>query len=759
MNLPEPYRGTALAPSPGGLPAAGNYPGYPAYPGGDQHDRLDNRSVLAALRRRRLLILGVFLGSLLLALLVTIVMPRSWTATADIIVDPGQRELRPVPGEEAAALAPDSSGLIETELETLRSRSLAGDVFDRAGLRRDAKFMTAITPHASLVDRVQVMLGTAAPITQPTAAELRERAIDRLTRNLDVTRVGTSYVLRVNVRDDLPARAANIANATVEAYVARSVAGKAGSNRDAVRVLSGRVEELRQQAQADTDAVQTYRVANNLLSKSATALTEQEISTYNQSLASARAEAAEARGRLAAARAQLAGGGTGAVGEATIAPVVQSLRAQRAVISARVTDLASRYIDTYPDLLAARQQLADIDAQIDAEVARALKALEARADTAGSRLASLEGSLGGARATLRGNNQALARLDGLERRAQASQALYESYLNRYKEVVARSGAENAGARLLTAATPPRRPSAPVVLLNLALGGVIGLLAGLAAAIFVESSYRGLTSGADVERELGVRYLGGVPRLKSVAQRAATALTTIADHPGGLYAEALRGILAATRAGDADREGGRCRVIAVTSALPGEGKTTLAAGLARVAALGGDRTILLDCDAVKSRLATEFGIADGAAGMSEAIAESAVPDGAGHIDPVGGARVIAFTRPLADGERLMDRGRLQRLVALCREQADIVILDCGPLLAIAETREIAGLADHVIVAAKWRSVRAEAVLTALRMLPWQLVSSVGVALTKVDIARQARLGANDATAFYRRYAEYYTRKGG
>ncbi len=753
MNLPEPYRGASgpaggMAGLPAMMPGRDAAPAYPMVDGAA--DKVDFGSVLGALKRRRLLILAVFLTCLGLALAISLALPRSWSASADIVVDPGRRELRVAPGEDATSLAPDSSGLIETELETLRSRSLAAKVFDNLALGRDRQFMASVTPRPSAIDHLQARLGLAAPIVPSTPTDLRERAISRLADNLTATRVGTSYVLRITVTAGQPVRAARIANAYVTAFITDRITGQAGSNRDAIKVLAGRVEELRNQAQADTTLVQDYRIRNNLLSKSATSLTEQEISSYNQSLALARAEAAEARTRLSAARAQLADGGTGAVGEAGVSPVVQSLRSQRAALSTRVADLSNRYVETYPDLVAARRQLEDIDRQIDAEVTRSLKTLEARASAAQGRLGSLEGSLGSARTTLRGNNQALTRLDDLTRRAEASQALYDSYLNRYKEVVAKSGAEEAGARPLTAATPPKRPSAPSMPLNLALGGVFGLLLGIASAIAVESQYRGLTAGSDVERQLGVRYLGGVPLLKSLDHREATAAATIAKHPGGVYAESLRGVLAAARAGGAER----LKVVAITSALPGEGKSTLAAGLARVAALGGERTILVDCDAVKSRVAQDCGLAASQPGMVDVIHGDMAPADAAFVDPVGGASILAFTRPLGDGERLLDRGRLQRLVARLKEDFDVIILDCGPLLAIAETREIATLADHVIVAARWRASRADVVLTALKMLPWGAVRSVGVALTMVDLKRQARLGGNDATAFYRKYSAYY-----
>jgi polysaccharide biosynthesis transport protein len=752
MNLPEPWRGGAALPPGGGLPAALQAStANPAYPMVDgTADRIDFGSVLGALKRRRVLILSILAAFIGMAFVITLVLPRSWSAAADIVVEPGRRELRVAPGEEATALAPDSSGLIETELETLRSRSLAAKVFDQLKLASDPVFMAGVRPQPSTVDRLQASLGLSAPIVPASAADLRERAIARLAENITANRVGTSYVLRITATASHPLRAARIANAYVSAFIGERITGQAGSNRDAIRVLSGRVDELRAQAQTDTTAVQDYRIRNNLLSKSATSLTEQEISSYNQSLANARAEAAEARTRLSAARAQLAAAGTGAVGEAGVSATVQALRSQRASLSTQVADLSNRYVDTYPDLVAARRKLEDIDQQIDAEVNRALRTLEARAEAAQGRLASLEGSLGNARNTLRGNNQALTQLGDLERRAEASQQLYESYLNRYKEVVAKSGAEEAGARPLTAATPPKRPSAPSMPLNLALGAVFGLLFGTVAAVSVENLYRGLTAGSDVEKLLGVRYLGGVPLIKSLEHNGGTSAETIAKHPGGVYAEALRGVLMAARAGGSEK----LKVIAVTSGLPSEGKSTMAAGLARVGAMGGERTVLVDCDAVKSRVARDLGIPAAHPGMADIVHDNLPVADAGYIDPVGGATVLAFTRPLADGERLLDRGRLQRLVAQLKEEYDLIILDCGPLLAIAETRQIATLADHVIVAARWRFSRADVVLTALKMLPWGVVRSVGVALTMVDLRRQARLGGNDATAFYRKYSAYY-----
>ncbi|MGL6043362.1 MAG: GumC family protein, partial [Sandaracinobacteroides sp.] len=124
------------------------------------------------------------------------------------------------------------------------------------------------------------------------------------------------------------------------------------------------------------------------------------------------------------------------------------------------------------------------------------------------------------------------------------------------------------------------------------------------------------------------------------------------------------------------------------------------------------------------------------------------------DPVGGAHILPLTGERRPGERLMDEGRLQSLVARLRESHELVLLDCSPLLPIAEARELAGLADSVVVVARWRKTPDTAVRSALKLLPWAVLSDVGVVLNAIDLRRQARFGRTDPVGFYRQYQNYF-----
>jgi capsular exopolysaccharide synthesis family protein len=742
MSVPDVYRGSEIAVRPqtpldfeGGAGAAS--------------DRLDLRSLTSILRRRILLIASIVGVCTLLAVIITKNSPKQYTANADVVLRTDTSEITPGP-TSSDSNQPARSEAIETELQFVESYDLAGKVFDDLKLRNDAQFVSLLSQQGfigSMLRRLGIGSAPSKGADPVQIAALREEAINRLVAQLQAKRIGTAYALRISYTDINPARAARIANGYARMFSEVQVAMKVEENQKAIGILRSRMEDLRRQAQADFGAVQQYRIRNNLQSKSGTALTEQEVSAYNQQVALARAEAAQDQARLSTALAQVRSGAGS--GEAT-SPVVSALRSQRASISAKVAELSNRYLPSHPDLIAAREQLNDIDRQIAQEVQRSVLALDAAARASASKLASLAGSLGNATGTLAANNSALVALDDLDRRAQSSQELYESYLNRYKEAVARSGAEQPSSAILSAASVPKMPSSPNLVLNVALGLLVGVLLGSTAAITAESAYSGLTTPDDVERRLGVRCLGSVPLLESVQATTGDPVETIASYPGGVFAESMRGLRSATRQANGDRN----QVLAITSALPGEGKTTLSACLARTVAMTGERVAVVDCDVVLRHLSAIFVQDEGHPGLQEHFAGRATLNDIAITEELSGAILFPITSSFPKGVRLLEQGRLNRFVAQLREQFDLIILDCAPILPIAETREIVALADNVIVVAKWRHTTDRAVRAALKLLPSRIRGNVGIVLNTVDMRKRIRFGDGDPGMFYKKYKHYY-----
>ncbi len=738
MNLPDLHRGSELAKA----APDGAVPG--ASVASATADRLDLRHLVSIFRRRLALFLAIVGSFALIAFAFTLTQPNLYRASADVVVNKDKGAI--VPDEGAARTdAPLRSEEIDTQLKIIRSQELAGQVITALKLDQDAEFREAVLGGGGMTGWLKRL--TRKEPAVPALADLKRSLADALLANLKAERLETAYAIRISYTDPSPLRAAAVANGFATAYANSAVNTKRLENEKDLALLRSRIEELRAQAQADFKAVQDFRVRNNLLSAQATQLSELEASAYGQQLAAARATAAADRGMA---------GNSGGAGQAALvtSPVVSSLRSQRAAMSVKVAEMSGRYLDTHPDLILARRELSDIDGQISAEMGRVRSGIAAglasNAQASAQQVGALQGNLSTARATLAANNRALVGLDDLGRKSQASQSLYDGYLGRYKEVLAQSGTERPDARLISAAKVPGAPISPNLLLNLALGLIIGTLLGAGTAIAAESAFAGLTTGDDVEARLGMRYLGGVPLLASVDVKAVTPLASLISDPGSAYAEAVRGLLSSVRNNAADRG----QVIAITSALPGEGKTSLAASMGRAAALAGESVIVIDCDLIRHNLSAIFVGEAGRPGLREMMRDGVKMGEAMIQDSASNAMVLPITTPFGQGERLLERGNFHTMIAILREHFRLIILDAAPILPIAETREIVSLADTVIITALWRKTPDAAIRAALKLLPMHLISNIGVVLNRIDMKKQVRYGAGDATFYYNKYKKYY-----
>lgn len=721
----------------------------------------DIHLLLATFRRRLKLFLALALLVFVIVLVATLQATPLYTATASVMID--NRTQQVVDSQAVLSGLPPDLAVVDTEVEILRSRQLAERVVDALDLEQDPEFNGSLRPPGLIdqaLDAVTGLFRAATPGGQGDQSEVqaqkqRERIVDVVRDRLEIQRVGLTYVMGVSFTSPDPEKAARIANAFAENYLLEQLQAKFEATRQANAWLNGRLAELRTEViQAET-AVEQYRNANNLLSASGATLTEQEISTYNQQLATVRASQAEDEARLNTARRQLASGSTGDdVGEALGSTVVQQLRARRAEVSGRVADLSSRYGPRHPDMLRAQRELADIDAQIQAEIGRIVSNLEARVQVARERTRSMQGSLSGARGTLAANNSANVRLNELQRNAEASRTLYQGLLDRFKQTTSQEGLEESDARVVSRAIIPGGPSSPNVPLNLALGLVLAFGAGLIAVVLAEMLDAGLATGDDVEGRLGLPHIGSIPLVASIAaagERNLSPADYLLDKPLSAFAEAMRALRTSVLF---SRVGQAVKLVVVTSTLPGEGKTTTAVCLARSAAQAGQRVIIVDCDLRRRAVNRMIGI-EPSIGLLDVLNGTSTLEAALHHDERSGAYILPLTAAAFTPKDIFSSQAMDALLRTLTAGFDLVILDTAPVLAVADTRILASKADTVVFLTRWRATPQKAVKNALRLLDSSGAHISGVALVQVDMRSQARYGYGDATYYYGAYKSYYT----
>ena len=297
----------------------------------------------------------------------------------------------------------------------------------------------------------------------------------------------------------------------------------------------------------------------------------------------------------------------------------------------------------------------------------------------------------------------------LQREASASAQLYGSLLRRQKDMRVQQEANSIGLSVNSFASVPDRPSSHNPILFIVPAFFIFAMCGGWIAVMLDKLDRGLRSEKATAEALGIPCIGFVPRipLKSALQ----SYQHVRREPFSEYSEALRSAVATLQLVD---PGSMCKVILVTSSVPGEGKTSLAFGLAGYVAGFGRRVLLIDLD-LRSRSRPH----DMSAGLeAEAIDPSLQNRALTEILrrlPEGGPHCLSITHHQLDPLAPFANDRIPRLVQEQRQKYDCVIIDGPPVLAAAEARLLCQTVDRVLYAVKWGETKQEVAQNALGLL--------------------------------------------
>ena len=703
--------------------------------------------LIKAYRRHLTLFLAVAGGIMVLVAAYTWLQTPRYTATATLVIAPQPAQIG---SERTSALSdPAADSSVDTQVELLKSRTLAGLVVDRLGLAEETRFR-ALVHIPSIRDRIPGLERTPAPV--PASAR-REAAIDRLASGIEVHRNAQTFMLSLSFEHPDRQLATAIVNSYAREFVAQSGAVKREGADAAAALLRGQLAEARREVEEADGELGRYKVAHNLMSVQGGTIAEQQLSSLDGQVALARAGEAEATARLQTARQQLARGSKGDdLGEALGSPVIQQLRSQRAVVSAQVADLGGKYGPKYPPLAATQRQVADIDSQIEGEIKRTISNLEAQRDVAARRTASLAGSASGARSQVVGNNVASIALGGLQLRSDTAHQSYALLLTRLNEIGAQAASTRSDARIASLAALPVHPSSPNRPINMLVGALLAVATGLGVVFMRQGTDRGIRTLEDVEGRLQLPYLAGLPTLNSAVRHigGSDPISALVDHSGSAYAEGYRNLAASVLQSAA---AGTVRTIALTSALPNEGKTTAAIGLARIVAMSGVSVVLVDADMRRPSIASALGLRP-AVGLQQVLEGEARLDEALIRDSDSPLTILPMVRAGLGGAAALGGSGFDALIEDLKARFDVVIFDASPVLPVVDGRLVAKKADSTVLLVRWRKTPDAAVEMAVHLLQTLGVKMTGVALSRVDLHALSRSGYGDPAQFMGSYHAYY-----
>ncbi|MEQ1489831.1 MAG: exopolysaccharide transport family protein, partial [Terricaulis sp.] len=514
--------------------------------------------------RRRMWLITI--GSAVAAVLtfgVIMLQPRIYTATSMLMLN------------QPAATAGAQVSPIDAEVALLRSPALMGELATALGMQANG----AETP------------GLAEDLASAISVEPR----------------ADSGIIEIRAHAATAQRAQLLANTYADVYIASQVNMSAAGAMSENSWLSRRLAELREDVQTKEDALNTFRLESGLGTPDDAVIPEPQGDNVQAMLQSAQSELAEREARLRQLNdLRSSGADIDALASAVNSATINSLREREADINRRQQDLENRYLPTHPAVQAIQTERRDLDAQIEREVQRFVAGMEAEVGRARSRVQSLQQQRRSAATPTpapANNAGGQQRLHSLEQQAQEARALYESFLERYQSSADQSQLSAPTTRLLSGASLPSQPSSPqlrfALLMALAAALMVGLGAGLIAELFDQS----VKNADDLEAKVGVAAISSIP---TISKRMMNQMPAAERHPSGYlvgrpmsaFTESLRVLRTVIVYSKLDLSS---KVVAVTSALPDEGKTTISMCLARVAAMSGQKVCVVDCDLRKQSI--------------------------------------------------------------------------------------------------------------------------------------------------------------
>ncbi len=644
--------------------------------------------------------------SLLLAIFYLIVTPPTYQANTTLFIDPRPKKI--LTDDSSQAGVGTDLALLESQVSIIRSDAVLGRVVTAMALDQDVEF--APPSGGGIGARVRAMLRVA---TTP-APDPRTQAIASLANRVVVKRAQKTYVVEIEASSSSPVKAARIAQAIADAYLADQTTAKSDEAQRANTLIDARLGELRQQVRNAEIKIDEFRKANKILSSEGGTVGEQQLTRLNQELISASSQASEAKARLDEVTAAVKLGTYDTITDPAKTGLVQRLREQLAQVSRREAALSAQLLPKHPVLLDIRSQVAEVKAQIAAELKRVAATARAEFQVADAREREVARTLELAKTEVGRTNTAQIKLRELEQEAAASRELLRVFLARSKETEEQQKISAPDARMLSPPSVPTRPSKPIPSLVIALGLLGGLAAGVARALIGDHFDRRLRSSADVEASTGLPTLAELPELDAerlnpvwrargrqqsiIDQSSLAPFAAAACGQGGPAGRDFRqGIVQLLNRIRGNASGKSPHVVLLVSANGGTGTTATTLSLAYAAASVADRVLLIDASAD--------------AGLSTMLDCPIPEDRAIKLDDKRDlASILTIDErstlailPIAQADlRSLDasqRGRLLKGLSSLAQGFDLVFIDGGAALEDASSHLVLTMAREVVLVAR------------------------------------------------------------
>jgi capsular exopolysaccharide synthesis family protein len=450
----------------------------------------------------------------------------------------------------------------------------------------------------------------------------------------------------------------------------------------------------------------------------------------------------------------------------------RQLRTMLQQVQSEYATLGSKVTPAHPSMLELRAKIESLKQSISEDRKRAVRIIQTQFANEKSAETRLRAQIDGEKGLAQDMSKQLIQYNVLAKEASSLRDLYQAVLKQVKEIEISASSAASNVFITDYAALPTSPSAPKTNLIITLFAIVGIAVGLIIALVMEAFDNTLKTTDDVQGALDLPLLGAVPEfgetynlLSPPSPGAPPALPSIGEitpngksvsfqeqspdkhltqsphimsinAPNNIVSEALRTIRAGILLSSADHPP---RIIMITSAMKGEGKTTVLYNLAATLAQASHRTVMIDGD-LRERGLTKLFCRDqtpGGVGLSDYLTGQAELSQVIRPTPVHGLDILPAGNRAPNPAELLSSAMMRQLISDLSNSYDFVLVDSPPILPVADGLTLSRIVDSVVLVVRSRTTERELAQESRRRLLRVNARILGVVLNDLDITTDER----------------------
>ncbi|USD67040.1 polysaccharide biosynthesis tyrosine autokinase [Vibrio sp. SCSIO 43136] len=678
-----------------------------------------------------------------ISVLVVLSITPTYKATATLLIEASQKKAVSI--EEVVGIDTRAAEYYLTQFEILKSNQVAQRVIDKLNLEQLEEFNPSlIQSEPSLLSEIKQQLKSHPLIAayfsnkevlvdESTADEALNRTVLKLFKSkLTISPIRKTQLVYISFESQDPKLAATIANEVGQAFIDNNLESKLLVTAQATGWINQRLEELKQNLDASEEALLAFLQKQKLIDDSGiSALTSSELSNLTERLSKATDKRIETQALYNALKNNKNADIKTLTSISLISnhPQVRDIRLAEANAEKEVSELSKRYGPKHDRMIRANAQLASIQKRANELVAKLINGIGKELSSAREQERLLEAEL----LDKKGEFQALSvvkrEYDALKREVDTNANLYDLFLTRQKETSATSDFNATNARITDYALIPELPSKPnkKLIISLAFVGSFGLY--IVLLVLQDMFNSTIDSMRDFEKTFGLLPTGSLPKINCKANVIDSNVFNNKNYLS--FSESVDSLRTSLLI---NFHGKNRKMFAISSSVPGEGKTTCAITLAHSFSKL-EKVLIVDCDLRKPSVAPRLNIDSSRPGVGQILLMGTSVDDCICELKESRLHVLPAGMLVPNPQQLLSGDSFDRLISTLEKKYDRIIFDTPPILPVKDAFIIGKKAGGIMLVLKANSTTKSVYRHATELFSHHEIYIDGVVINQASIPKK------------------------